>query len=257
MTGPLVRAEVADFVAVVTLDHPPVNAQSGPLRAELIEVFDTLGDRDDVRAIVLTGAGRIFSAGADIKERIGLVQGPGDYTRHNRLTRASFYAVLECQKPVIAAVNGPALGAGFALAQCCDILLASENAVFGMPEVDVGLAGGAKFLQRFLSHSKARRMLLTGQRVPAQEMFRLGVVEACTPPEDLMPEAMAIAREIAGKSPLAVRLLKQSFGMVENLSLRDGYRLEQDVTVRLSESEDAKEAQRAFVEKRKPRFKGR
>ena len=257
MSAPPIRTEVVDFVAVVTLDHPPVNAQNRSLRVAMIETFDTLGDRDDVRVIVLTGAGRTFSAGADIKERVGLVQGPGDYTRHNRLTRASFYSVLECQKPVIAAINGPALGAGFALAQCCDILLASENAVFGMPEVDVGLAGGAKFLQRFLSHSKARRMLLTGQRVTAQEMYRLGVIEACTTPEALMPEAMAIAQDIASKSPLAVRLLKQSFGMVENLSLRDGYRLEQDVTVQLSATDDAKEAQRAFVEKRKPVFKGR
>jgi enoyl-CoA hydratase len=255
-TSPL-RIEVADYIALVTLDHPPVNAQNRPLRQALLEAFDTLGDRDDVRVIVLTGAGRTFSAGADIKERIGLVQGPGDYTRHNRLTRESFYAIIECPKPVIAAINGPALGAGFALAQSCDILLASENAIFGMPEVDVGLAGGAKFLQRFLSHSKARRMLLTGQRVSAQEMYRLGVIEACTAPEALMPEAMAIAREIAGKSPLAVRLLKQSFNMVDQLSLRDGYRLEQDITVQLSKTDDAKEAQRAFVEKRKPVFKGR
>jgi len=126
-----------------------------------------------------------------------------------------------------------------------------------MPEVDVGLAGGVKFLQRHLTPSKARRMLLTGQRVPARELYRLGVVEECVAATDLMPVAMALAADIASKSPLAVRMLKESFNAVETQTLRDGYRLEQNMTVALSRSEDAREARTAFVEKRKPVFKGR
>ncbi|MFO1323713.1 MAG: enoyl-CoA hydratase/isomerase family protein [Burkholderiales bacterium] len=249
--------DIHDNIATVTLNRPPVNAMSRALRADVTAAFDALSDRDDVRVVVLTARGKTFCAGADIKERAGLADAPGEYAALNRLVREMFYSIMECAKPVIAAVNGNALGAGFAIPLCCDILLASEDAVFGMPEVDVGLAGGVKFLERHLTPSKARRMLLTGQRVPARELYRLGILEECVPAAQLMPTAMALAQEIASKSPLAVRMLKESFGMVENLSLRDGYRLEQNMTVTLSKSDDAKEAKQAFVEKRKPVFKGK
>ena len=251
------KLDVADLVATVTLNRPPVNAFGRAIREELIRVFDALHDRNDVRAVVLTANGNVFCAGADIKERTLMTGEPGEYGKLNRLVREVFYSVMECCKPVIAAVNGPALGAGFALTLCCDILLAADNAIFAMPEVDVGLAGGVKFLQRHLTPSKARRLLLTGQRIPAAELYRLGVLEECVPRDKLLGAAMAIARDIASKSPLAVQMLKQSFNTVENLTLRDGYRVEQDMTVELSKSDDAKEAKRAFVEKRKPVFTGR
>ena len=249
--------DVRDYVAVVTLNRPPVNATNRALRGEITRVFDAMTDRDDVRCAILTAHGNVFCAGADIKERTQLTGEPGEYGGLNRIVREMFYSIMECSKPVIAAVNGPALGAGMALVLCCDILIASEDAIFGMPEVDVGLAGGVKFLERHLNPSKARRMLLTGQRVPAPELYRLGVLEECVPANALMPTAMAIATEIASKSPLAVRMLKESFNAVEGQTLRDGYRLEQNMTVALSRTEDAREARAAFVEKRKPVFKGR
>jgi enoyl-CoA hydratase len=248
---------IDDHVAVVTLNRPPVNAQNRRIREELISVFDNLGDDDNVRSIVLTGAGKVFSAGADIKERGTIRDTKGEFTRNNRVVREFFYSIMECPKPVICAVNGAALGAGFSLVTVCDIALASENAVFGMPEVDVGMAGGTKFMLRFFGQSKARMLLYTGERIPASELYRLGAIEACVPQADLMPRALAIAHNIAAKSPLAVAGLKKSFQMAENLPLRDLYRLEQNVTVELSKTEDSKEAQRAFLEKRKPVFKGR
>jgi enoyl-CoA hydratase len=251
------KLDVADHVATVMLDRPPVNALGRALREEIIRVFDELGDRPDVRVVVLGAAGRTFCAGADIKERAQLTDAPGEHDTLNRLVRETFYSVMDCRKPVIAAVNGPALGAGFALALCCDILLASDDASFAMPEVDVGQAGGVKFLQRHLSPSKSRRLLMTGQRVPASELYRLGVIEQCTAAAGLMTAADALAREIASKSPLAIRAIKESFAAVENLSLRDGYRVEQNITVELSKTEDAREAKRAFIEKRKPVFSGR
>jgi enoyl-CoA hydratase len=251
------KLDVRDYIATVTLARPPVNATGRALRGELIQVFDAMADREDVRVVILTAEGKTFCAGADIKERTLMTGEPGEYGALNRLVREMFYSIMECPKPVIAAVNGAALGAGMALVLCCDIILASENAVFGMPEVDVGLAGGVKFLERHLGPSKSRRMLLTGQRVPATELYRLGVVEECVLADALMPTALALAMEIAGKSPLAVRMLKESFNAVENLPLRDGYRLEQNMTVALSRSDDAREAREAFVEKRKPVFKGR
>jgi enoyl-CoA hydratase len=249
--------QVRDHVAVVTLQRPPVNATNRAMRLELTRLFDAIGDRQDIRAVVLTGAGKTFCAGADIKERTELTGEPGEYNELNRLAREMFYSILECPKPVVAAVNGHALGAGMAIALCCDILLASQDAVFGMPEIDVGLAGGVKYLQRHLPPSKVRRLLLTGQRISAPELYRLGVLEECVPPGELMPQAMAVAGEIASKSPMTVRLLKESFTAVENMSLRDGYRLEQNVSKAMSQTADAQEAQLAFVQKRKPVFTGR
>ena len=252
-----IKVDVSDFVATVTMDRPPVNAQNSQMRMEMMEVFDAFNDRDDVRVAILTGAGKVFSAGADIKERRGLVQAPGDYWRHNRAAREYTNAIRECAKPVIAAVNGAALGAGFGLMAACDIMMASDNAVFGMPEIDVGLAGGTAMLSHLVGKSRGRRIVFTGDRFSAQEMYRLGVIECCVPREALMDEALKMARNIASKSPLAMRLAKQAYNTVENMPQRDGYRFEQNITEQLSHTEDAQEAQRAFVEKRKPVFKGR
>jgi len=251
------RLDVADGIATVTLDRPPVNAQNRQTREECIRLFDSLSDRDDVRVVILTATGDIFSAGADIKERVDLVQEPGDYLKHNRTVREFFYSVRDCTRPVIAAVNGPALGAGFGLAFACDIVIASDNATFALPEINVGLAGGAGFLMEHLGRSKARAMYFTGKRVPAAEFHRLGAIEACVPRADLMKTALELAREIAAKSPLAVKQIKRTLNTIEEMPVRDAYRYEQSVTVELSHSEDAREAQRAFLEKRKPNFKGR
>ncbi len=250
------RLDVAEGIATVTLDRPPVNAQNRRLREELTWIFDSCSDRRDVRCVVLTGAGNSFSAGADIKERVGLVQEPGDYISHNRLTREFFYAPMDCLKPVICAANGPAIGAGFALMLSCDVMLASETCWVQMPEIDVGLAGGTKLLSEHFSRSKARAMYFTGRKMPAAELHRLGLIEAVLPAEALLPAAMEMAREIAAKSPLAVREIKRSFNVVESMPYREAYRFEQTVTEQLSQSADTKEAQRAFVEKRKPVFKG-
>jgi enoyl-CoA hydratase len=246
-----------DGVAVVTLDKPPVNALGPAIREELIRAFDSLSEREDVRVVVLTARGRTFCAGADIKEKKAMSEEAGVYPATNRLIREAFYCIVECSKPVIAAVNGPAIGAGLVMLSCCDIVIAADHAVFAMPEIDVGLAGGSSFLQRVMSKGRLRRMLLTGERVSAAEMLRLGVIDECVPAAELMPTTLNLARTIAAKSPVAVRIIKQSFGTVENMSLRDGYRYEQDTIIALSRTEDAREAQAAFLEKRRPVFKGR
>jgi enoyl-CoA hydratase len=250
------KVEVADFVATVRLARPPVNAQNRRLREEIIALFDALSDRADVRAVVLTGEGKTFSAGADLKERPGLSEEIGAYPRHNRIVRESFNAVMECEKPVIAAINGPAIGAGCVLALCCDILLASENAYLAMTEVDVGLAGGVSHVRRFFRESDARLLIYTARRMYGPDLYRMGVVSACVSADALLDAAQAIARDIAAKSPLAVRAAKRSFNVTESMALRDAYRFEQSQTVALASSEDTKEAQRAFAEKRKPVFRG-
>ncbi|MDJ0919909.1 MAG: enoyl-CoA hydratase/isomerase family protein [Henriciella sp.] len=252
----LVKLDVKDFVALVTMDNPPVNSQPLELIEELTNVFDTFNDRDDVRVAVLTGAGRCFSAGADLKNRVDL-SAPGARWNRNRKVREVAYSIMDNKKPTIAAVNGPALGAGLGLVASCDIIIASEKAVFGLPEVDVGLMGGGKHAARILPHSLARRMMLTGYRAPAEELYRRGVIEACLPADELMNYSMEMARNIASKSPLATALAKDSMRTIENMTLRDGYLYEQGNTAKLATSHDAAEAVAAFVEKRAPVFKGR
>ena len=255
MRNNLIKAEVADKVAVVTLDNPPVNAYSKDFAEELIEVFDELNDTPEVRCIVVTGRGKVFSAGADIKNRQAIGDIKGETYRHLRRTREVSNCIMECNKAVITAVNGPALGAGLGPVIAADIVLASENAVFGLPEIDIGLMGGARHAMSFFPKSLARRMILTGYRVPAAELYRRGLIEACVPPERLMEEAMTMARTIASKSPKALSLAKRAINTVEHMPLRDGYRFEQNLTVEMTRHEDSKEAMRAFIEKRPAVFK--
>lgn len=254
METKLIKTAIADHIAVVTMDHPPVNAQNAEFNIEMAWTFDMLSDRRDVRVVVLTGAGKVFSAGADLKARPDKSKA-GERWQHNRRARESYHAVRECTKPVIAAINGAALGAGLAVAASCDILLAAEEATLGLPEIDVGLLGGGKHTQRLFGHSRLRRMMLTGYRVPGPELYRLGVVECCVPRAQLMDEAMKIAREIAGKSPAAIRLAKRTLNTIEDMTLRDGYRYEQNMTTELGDHPDSAEAQAAFREKRKAVYK--
>jgi len=254
METKLIELSVNNHIAVVTMDAPPVNAQNAQFHTEMAWVFDNISDRDDVRAAVLTGAGKVFSAGADIRSRAAAGQDSGERWQHNRRTRECFHAVRECTKPVIAAINGPALGAGLALVASCDILVAAEEATLGLPEIDVGLLGGGRHAMRLFSHSRLRRMMLTGYRVAGPELLRLGVIEDCVPREQVLASALAIAADIAAKSPTAIRLAKQSLNTIEELSLRDGYRFEQNMTVQLSGNPDSREAMAAFLEKRKPNF---
>ena len=219
----MIRVQIADHIAVVTMDNPPVNAQNGELQDEMIRAFDRLSDMDEVRV-----------AGAQ--------RGPGDAWRGMRYARECFHSILECRKPVIGAINGPALGAGLGVAASCDILVCSESASIGLPEIDVGLMGGGRHAMRLFGHSLSRRMMLTGYRVPG---------------EKLMDTAMDLARQIAAKSPIASVLAKHALNSIEEMTLRDGYGFEQNLTVQLQGSEDSKEAMRAFIEKRKPVFKGK
>lgn len=251
------KLSVENHVAVVTMDAPPVNAVSAGLMDEMIATFDQMSDRDDVRVVVLTGAGKIFCAGADIKSRANKTFEPGERWAHSRRARELSYSIIECKKPVIAAINGAALGAGLGIAVSCDILMCSDNASLGLPEVDVGLMGGGRHAMRVCGHSLTRRMMLTGDRIPGPELYRRGIVEACVPLEDLMPAALEMARRIASKSPVASRTAKNSAATIENMTLRDGYRFEQNMTAELGQTEDSREAMRAFAEKRPPVFQGR
>ena len=256
MSDEWVRLEVEVGVGLVTMDRQPVNALNRDMRRRLVATFDAISEREDIRCAVLTGAGSVFCAGADLKDRPD-AEVAGDFLEHNRITRETGNSIRECAKPVIAAINGAALGAGFGLAAACDILYASENATVGMPEINVGLAGGASMLKTLFGRSTLRRMFFTGQRLSAHDLLKRNVIDDVLSEKDLLPFTMALAREIAGKAPLAIAYAKRAANMVDVMPQRDAYRFEQEFTMALSKTEDAREARMAFLEKRAPVFKGR
>jgi len=251
------EVHAATKVAVVTLNRPPVNAVNMQMRVELRDTFSAFADRRDINCVVLTGAGeRAFSAGVDLRDRAAsdeVVLDPGKLWRDARL------AALNCPVPVIGAINGVAIGAGFGLASMCDFLLAAEGARMGLTEINVGLLGGGSAGMHLTNRYKMRRMYFTGELQTAEELHRLGGIEAVLPAEQLMPEALRLAGEIAQKSPIGLRLAKESLNRMEAflLPFEDAYRMEQDYTNRLSMFEDSREGTRAFLEKRAPEWKWR
>lgn len=239
-------------IAELLLDHPPVNALSSAGWAHLAKTIRSLGEDDKVRVIVLSAKGRGFCAGVDIKE---LATDSSLITKVNRGCYDSFAAVYDCSVPVIAAVHGFCLGGGIGLVGSSDIILASDDATFGLPEIDRGAMGAATHLMRMFPVQKVRRMFYTGQPITAAEAYRLGAVESVVKREELLPAARALAENIAAKSPRAVRLAKWALNGIELLDIKKSYRFEQGFTFEMYMSPDSKEARAAFVEKRDASFK--
>jgi enoyl-CoA hydratase/carnithine racemase len=247
-------------VGFITMDRPPVNAMSTEMYGELNDAFQAVSRREDVSVVLLVSSSeRCFNAGADVKE-LSVMTAAGDGGRDERrqaLARTMFDSILTNRQPVIAVINGPALGAGAVIAACCDIRYASERATIGMPEINVGRCGGGRHMMRLLPQGKMREMYFTGRPIDAQEAYRLGLFQRVVPQGTERDAAMELAREIASKSPLALRLAKEALNSCEPLPISEGYALEQTFTLRLAKSEDAKEATRAFMEKRAPVWSGR
>ncbi|MDQ1500857.1 MAG: enoyl-CoA hydratase [Actinomycetota bacterium] len=243
-------------VATVLLSRPPVNACNAELFLALRRTFDRVGVDRDVRAVVFgSSIDGIFCGGVDVKSGWRLPDAPRPIDP-GELIRDAFEAVEDCAVPVVAAIDGPALGAGVALAASCDIIVASERAVFGCPEIDLGLLGGASHLGRLIGRHRMRELYFTARRVPAGEFAVMGGVTRLVATGAALTEARMIADEIARKSPVAIRLGKEALNRVENLPVRDGYRTEQDYTTRLLAFDDSKEALRAWRERRDPTFTG-
>jgi enoyl-CoA hydratase len=257
------HVEDDEGVAVVTIDNPPVNAVHRQIFRELVEVFSSFDARHDIRAVIFTGAGtKAFVAGADMTrleaDNASLVEGPaGDVVEPSRLPRRAIEAIRHCAVPVIAAVNGPAVGGGAVYASVCDIIVAAETAFFSIAELNVGLLGAGRHVQRMVGTYKARYMYFTADRISAHEMQRLGAVERVVPLDELLPTAREIARTITAKSPIATRLAKLALNRVEFMPVDEGYQIEQDLTARLLTYQDSHEAQQAFLEKRAPVYQWR
>jgi len=248
-----------DRVAVITINRPEKrNALNIQTRAEGAAILDELRADDSVRVVIITGAGdKAFIAGADIAEfadRTAISQ------REIMLERGLFNAVETFPKPIIAMVNGYCLGGGCEVALACDIRVASETASFGQPEINLGIipgGGGTQRLPRLVGEGKAMEMILTGEIIDAQTAFNLGLVNHVVPADQLEIKTMEIANRIAEKSPIALRLAKEAIKLASRSNLDEGLRREVDLFALCFSSADKDEGVTAFLEKRKPEFKGK
>ena len=261
-----IRFECEGAVALLTIDRPKVhNALDFETSDALVDAWLRFRDDDALRVAILTGAGeRAFCAGADLR-------GVGDFyktlTSAERLRRSEqlpglggITKNLAIDKPIIAAVNGYCLAGGLEIALACDLRIASENASFGLPEVTRGIipgAGGTQRLPRLVGPERALDLILTGRRIDAAEAERIGLVTRVVPQGDLLQKARAMATTIAQNGPLAVRAAKAAVWRGLDVSLEEALRLEQLLAEPVRQSEDAQEGPRAFLEKRKPEFKGK
>jgi len=245
------RSSIADRVAEVMLAHPPVNALDSAGWEHLAATFTKLGADPEVSVVIIAAEGRGFCAGVDIKE---LARDGSLITKVNRGCYDAFAAIHDCPVPVIAAAHGFVLGGGIGIVGSCDVIFASDDATFGLPEIDRGALGAASHLLRMFPIQKVRRMLYSGEPIGAAEAYRLGALEQVVPRQELLPTARALAAKIAAKSPRAVRLAKESLNGIEPLDVKKSYRFEQGFTLELYTSPDSQEARSAFVEKRDAKF---
>jgi enoyl-CoA hydratase len=253
-----VRLERRDRVAILTIDNPPVNALHPDVAAAIAEKAAIVGDDRDLRALILTGAGKHFMAGGDI-----------EFFKTLNRSRAERY-VLGVQRmqddlatlpqPVIAALNGTTLGGGCELAMACDIRIAEEHVILGQPEVTLGLipgAGGTQALPRLVPLGRAKRMLFTGERVAAEEALAMGLVDEVVADGTALERATQLAQTIARNAPLAVTAAKRAVTLGMQMSLLDANRLEATLFASLADTHDLDEGVRAFFEKRPPSFESR
>ncbi|AVZ40306.1 MULTISPECIES: enoyl-CoA hydratase-related protein [unclassified Dietzia] len=250
VADPVTVTEVREGIALVELARGKVNALDGHAYRRIAETFDALSDDESYRAVILTGRGRVFCAGNDLNEFRTMDGGNGDAAMRD--ARRAFFAVMECRLPVIAAVNGPALGSGMGLTASADLVVASDRATFGLPEMQVGVLGGGRFTARMLPEQAMRRMFFTAEAVDAATFRSWGAPIEIVPHAELRDRALERAEVIASRSRYALTLAKQSLNGCEGMDIRSGYELEQSYTVRLSEHPDST----AAVEQRLAAMKG-
>ena len=246
MSAPF-KTTIADGIAEIVIDRPPVNALNDAGWHGLADEITRVGQEPAARVIVLRAEGRGFCAGVDIKE---LDKEPGRIVSVNAGNYRSFEAVHRNPLPVIVAVHGFVLGGGIGLAGAADIVVAAEDATFGVPEVDRGAMGGGAHLQRLFPVQKVRMMYFTGDPISGAEAYRLGAIEKLVPRASLREAALEIARKIAAKSSVMIKLAKESLNGIEDGNLENKYRWEQGFTLQAYMSKESAETRRAFVEKR-------
>lgn len=249
-----------DHYAVVTLNRPDaLNALNTRMAEEIIGVMGELADDTGVWAVALTGAGdRAFCVGADLKERKEMTK--DQMIRQRALFVKAFRAVADFPKPVIAAVNGFAMGGGFEFALCCDMIVAAEEAFLGLPEVGLGIipgGGGTQNLPRIIGKNKAKELIYTGRKISGKAAFELGIANKVVPRAELMEVTEELLKEITKNAPLALQQAKLCIELGTEIDLHAGLALEAEAYNKCLYSEDRDEGLRAFSEKRTPQYKGR
>jgi len=251
-----------DSILTITLNRPKqMNAMTVEADEEIIELFRDLEDQNDVRVVILTGAGKAFCVGADMSFLDVLGEGSLDEVR-GRLQKVINMSLVfqKLEKPIIAAINGYALGQGLNMAIACDFRIASDKAILGEEFINMALfpdLGGAYLMQQLLGPAKAKEMTFTGNRLNAQEAEKIGLVNKVVPAGKLMDEVYEMAETLASKSPLAMAVSKRAFNLALRGALENTINFEASLQSMLAASEDHKEAVNAFLEKRKPVFKGK
>ena len=245
-----ISQQLADGIAEVVIDVPPVNALSSKGWFELADIVTDLGKNSDCRVVVLRAEGKGFCAGIDIKE---VQADPGTIIAVNRGCAAAFASVYDCEVPVIAAVHGFCLGGGIGLAGSADLVIASTDATFGLPEVDRGALGAATHLARLVPQQRMRAMVYTAEPATADELHRYGTVHAVVDREKLPAAARELAAVIAAKHPTVIRRAKESLNGIDPVDIKRSYRFEQGFTFELNLTDVPDELRQAFVEKRDPR----
>jgi (E)-benzylidenesuccinyl-CoA hydratase len=254
--------DLADNVAVITLNRPAVrNAMNRELRAALMEALQRVREDADIRVAIITGAGETFSAGADLKERAQSGR-DADASAASIIetSRAGGFSTLAISKPLLAAVDGYCLAAGFELALLCDLRICTPEARFGLPEITRGFfpgGGGPQRLIRAIPQAMAMEMILTGDAIDAATALRVGLVSRIVPASELLPTVQQIARRIAGHAPLAVRAAKEVAQSALDETLEQALRFGSALRWIIGQTEDAREGPRAFAERRSPRYQGR
>jgi enoyl-CoA hydratase len=242
--------------ATLWLNRPPVNAMVSEMYVEIRELFGAITEYlPEARVLVLAGRGKHFCAGNDLGEFQSM--SPENAPARMKLVREAFWALYDSPIPVIAAVHGAAVGAGLGLAASCDLIVAAADAKFGLPEISVGVMGGAKHLARLVPQGMVRLMYLTGELVDATALQPFGGIVKIAPSNELLDTALGLARSIARHSPVAVRFAKQNLNAIEYMDLKAGYEYEQGRTAELSGYADSKEAVNAYLERRAPVYTGR
>ena len=248
-------------ITILTINRPQsLNAFNSEVLQELENALTDLSKDEAVKAVIVTGAGeKAFVAGADIKG-LAAIDGSGQATEFSRYAQRVLLLIEQMGKPVIAAVNGFALGGGMELALACDFIYASENAKFGLPEVGLGILpgwGGTQNLARLIGPQRAKEIIFTGKYITAQKALAWGIVNEVAPPEELMPKALQTAKAIVQNSSLAVSRAKDAVVNGINMTKEDGLRYESSLFGLLFSSQDPKEGMAAFIEKRKAEFPGK
>jgi enoyl-CoA hydratase/carnithine racemase len=243
----------ADGVTIVSLNRPPANSVDSEFYRELHEFF-RFPDRHapETKCLVLNGEGKHFCAGNDLDEFATMT--PENGRERMWLVREAFFAIMDCPLPVIGAVHGAALGTGMAIAASCDFVVASPEARFGLPELTVGVMGGARHLARIAPTPLVKRMFLTGEPLSARDFAVAGASIVVAENLDPTPEAVRFAKRIASFSPTALRLAKPVLNAIETMDIKSGYAFEQGFTVKMAGHPDSKEALEAFREKRQPEY---